>query len=169
MENITIGEILKAQGIKGEVKVRPLTDDVSRYRKLRLVYVEGRPYRLLHCRMDNEFVYLTLEGITDRNQAESLRGKTLQIDRVNAVTVDEDAFFIADIVGCALTDEQGAEMAVITDVLQFGAADVIVARDGAGKELRFPFLNRIVDRIDIEAKRFAVYRDKLQEVCVYDD
>ena len=66
---ITIGVIIKAQGIKGEIKVRPLTDDSSRFFKLKIVYISGIPYRIRDIRIDR-FVYLKLDGVDDRNAAQ---------------------------------------------------------------------------------------------------
>ena len=63
MAFITIGEILKAQGIKGEIKIKPLTDDIERFRKLKMVYIDGVPYKISSKRIDDKFVYL-IDGRT---------------------------------------------------------------------------------------------------------
>ena len=170
MDYITVGEIVKAQGIRGEIKVKPLTNDIARFRKLRVLYVDEKPYKVLGLRLEREFAYVTLQGIEDRNAAECLRGKFLRIDRVNAVDLDDDEYFIADLLGCAVVTEAGEVLGEITDIAQnAGAADVITARTSEGKELRFPFLNRIVCRVDTVQKKFVVEKKRLNEVCVYDD
>ena len=169
MEYITVGEVLKAQGIAGEIKVRSLSDSAERFAKLRVVYVENKPYKILNLRIDREYVYLRLQGVENRTVAETLRGKFLQIDRVHAVDLKESEYFIADLIGCELIADD-CPLGAITDILQNGGgADVINVRAPSGKELRFPFLNRIVKEVDVECKRFVVYRKLLDEVCVYDD
>lgn len=169
MDYITVGEIIKAQGIVGEVKVKPLTDDSGRFEKLRVLYIDGKPLRVLGLRVERNYVYIKLQGVDDRNAAELLRGKFLQIDRVNAVDLDDDEYFIADLIGCDVVAD-GCGLGRITDVFQYGgAADVITARALNGKEFRFPFLKRIVESVDIAGKKFNVKKECLDEVCVYDD
>jgi len=165
---ITIGEILKPKGIKGALKIRPTTDDIQRFRLLERVYIDGTPYPVQSALSEGGFVVLSLGGVSDRNTAELLRGKLLQIDRAAAVLPEDGAYFIADIVGCALTDETGKKLGVITNVESFGAADVITGT-AKGKEFRFPFLNRVVAEIDVAAKRFCVYKKLWEEVVVFDD
>lgn len=170
MDYITVGEIVKAQGISGDVKVKTLTAEPERFHKLRVLYIDGKPYKVLRLRVEREFAYVKLQGVDDRTTAEALRGKFLQIDRINAVDLDEDEYFIADMIGCAVVTPEGRTLGTITDVSQYGgAADVITARKPNGAEFRFPFLNRITKEVDVAGKRFVVYEDKLDEVCVYDD
>ena len=170
MDYITVGEIIKAQGIAGEVKVKPLTACAERFGKLRVLYIDGKPYKMLGLRIDRGYVFLKLQGVDDRNAAEMLRGKFWSIDRVNAVELDDGEYFITDLIGCAVVDENGKELGKITDVLQNGGAvDVICAVSSLGKEFRFPFLNRIVSGVNIAEKKFAVIEKLLNEVCVYDD
>lgn len=170
MDYITVGEIVKAQGIRGELKVRPLTADPERFNKLRVLYVDEKPFRILGLRVERDYVYIRLQGVDDRNAAELLRGRFVQIDRINAVDLEENEYFIADLIGCALADEDGNVLGEIVDVAQnAGAADVISVRCPNGKEMRFPFLNRVVQSVQIETKRFIVIKKRLDEVCVYDD
>ena len=168
MDNITVGEILKPKGIKGAVKVRPLTDDMHRFDCLKLVYIDGKSYPIEAVSYECGFLILSLSNVSDRNAAELLRGKTIQIDRVHAVDPGLDRYFVSDIVNCMLLDEFGKTLGVILDVESFGAADVITG-EGGGKIFRFPFLNRIVQQIDVKTKRFCVYRKLWKEVAVFDD
>ncbi len=167
MDYLTVGEIIKAQGVRGELKVRSLTDDSLRFKKLKIVYIDNRPYKISSVRVADGFVFLCFENCSDRDQALSLVGKELKIDRVNAVELEDGRYFIADLLGCSVTDEDGAVLGVIKDVSGYGAADVITAENN-GKEFRFPFLKRLVVCVDVEKKIFKVYKDKLSEVCVYD-
>ena len=100
---LLLGEIVRPQGIRGEVKVKHYTDDPYRFEDLETVYLkrgnEYQPIGVLDARVQKDDVYLTLEGIEDRNEAEKLRGVQLWVDRENAVELDEDQVFIADILG----------------------------------------------------------------------
>ncbi len=170
MEYITVGEVLKAQGIAGEIKVKPLTASVERFKKLRVLYIDGKPFKIMGLRLDREHAFLKLQGVDNRNAAELLRGKFLQIDRVNAIELDEGEYFVVDLIGCSVTDESGAVLGIITDIFQNGGAvDIINAKGSDGKEFRFPFLNRLVASVDVAEKKFTVKKELLDEVCVYDD
>ncbi len=165
---ITIGQIVRAAGIRGEVKVKPLTDDPNRFRQLRTVYIGGRPYRIEALRLDGDFVYLRFSGISDRNTAETLKDEFIEIDRVNSVALEEGSYFIADIIGCNLYMSDGESFGKVTEVNQYGAADVFTAFDGV-KTVRFPFLKKMIVKVDVENSVIIVDKKTFDEVSVYDD
>lgn len=168
MDFMEVGEVLKPQGIKGELKLKPLTDNPMRFRRLRVVYFDGVPYRILSCRVDG-FVYLKLEGIDNRNAAETFVGKYAEIDKIHAVSLDEGSYFIADLIGCTIKDEYGVVIGEITDVSNYGAADVFTAVAQDNKIFRFPFLKRVVTEVDVCKKDLIVSRSEFEAVCVYED
>ena len=94
---LVIGEIVKPQGVRGEVKLRPITCDVERFNGLAQAYFRrGEDFIPVHIRASRraqEAVFLTLEGVEDRDAAEKLRGELLYIDRAHAVELDEDTNF----------------------------------------------------------------------------
>lgn len=167
-EFIEIGEIVRAHGINGELKIKKITADPDRYRRLKVVYIDGNPYKISQMRDAGEFVYLRFSGITDRNAAESFKGKYVSVDRVNAIDLDDDEYFIADLIGCKLITQDGEELGKIKEILSFGAADVIEAESDKGV-LRFPFLKKIIAAIDIDSKIFTVKREEWEQVVVYED
>ena len=166
-ENIVIGRVIKAVGIKGEIKITPITDDMLRYKKLKTVYISGIPYQILSCRFDKAFVFLKLSGISTRDDAEKIVGDYVEIDRVNAL-VPENAYLIADIEGCTMYLSDGEMVGVITDVAQYGAADVFTI-EGNGKVCRCPFLNKVIVKIDVESKIVVADKKEFTAVCVYED
>lgn len=168
MDKITVGQIIKAFGIKGEVKVKPLTDDVTRFKKLRLVYIGETPYKIISCRIAEGYVYLSFIGVSDRNTSETLVGKMLEIDRINAVELEEGRYFIADMLSCKVILSDGNYVGTITDVAQYGAADVITIKD-ADKVCRFPFIKKLNSSFDIENKIMRVDAKVFLEVCVYEN
>ena len=167
-EYITIGQIVRAAGIRGEVKVKPLTDDPNRFKQLKTVYIESKPYRIEALRFDTDFVYLRFGGVTDRNAAETLKYKYIEIDRVNSVPLEEGRYFIDDIINCKLFTSDGAPLGKVTEVNQYGAADVFTATDGL-KIIRFPFLKKMIVKIDVDNGIIIVDKKIFDEVSVYDD
>ena len=166
--NIVIGQIVRAVGIRGEIKVKPLTDDMLRYKKLKIVYVNGIPYQISSCRFDKAFVFLKLSGIDTRDQAESLTDDYLEIDRINSVDLSVDSYFIVDIVGCKFYLTDGTEIGTVTDVAQYGAADVFTIEKGKAI-CRCPFLKKLISRIDTESKIIVADKKVFGEVSVYED
>ena len=167
-EYITIGQIVRAAGIRGEVKVKPLTDDPNRFKQLKTVYVESKPYRIEALRFDTDFVYLRFAGVSDRNAAETLKDKYIEIDRVNSVPLEEGSYFIADVIGCKLYTSDGTAVGAVTEVNQYGAADVFTASNGF-KTVRFPFLKKMIVKVDVENGVIIVDKKIFDEVSVYDD
>lgn len=165
---ITIGQIVRAVGIRGELKVKPLTDDPERYNKLKVVYVNGSPRRITSVRSDGGFVYVKLFGVDDRNGAEALKDAFIEIDRVNAVELNEGEYFIADVIGCKVYTDDGKEIGKVDDVSQYGAADVYTVSNG-GAVVRFPFLKKLIVKVDIEASVIVLKKDVFDEVSVYED
>lgn len=165
---ITIGQIVRAAGIRGEVKVKPLTDDPNRFKQLKTVYIGEKPYRIEALRLDGDFVYLRFGGVSDRNTAETLKDEFIEIDRVNSVPLAEGSYFIADVIGCKLYTSDGKTVGKVTEVNQYGAADVFTAFDGV-KTVRFPFLKRMIVKVDVENDVIIVDKKTFDEVSVCDD
>ena len=165
LENLKIGIIVKAQGIKGQVKVQPLTDDISRFSKLKETIIDGKTYRVLNAVIGGGMVFLTLSGITDRNTAETFRGKFLYVTRENAVPLEEGRYFIADIIGCDLITDQDQKVGKIIDVTP-NRTDVITVQKLDGKIMRFPFLKDLVINVDILGQTMTVSAKRLAEVSV---
>lgn len=165
-KTIVIGKVLKPQGIKGEVKVLPLTSDPQRFCAVKDVQCGQQTLTVDRCQVRGEYVYLSFCGMEDRNAVESLRNKELSVPREQAVTLPKDAWFIVDLVGCQVVDEAGTFFGEVTDVLQNGGADVYVL-DG-GKCL-FPALKKLLSIVDVDHKRIVVNRKVFDEVVVHED
>ena len=163
-ETIVIGEVTKPQGIRGEVKVRPLLDDAAAFRALRRVCIGGAEYKVLSARADAQAAYLALSGVADRNAAELLRGKEVLAARQDLPALEEGRYYIVDIVGCTVCSEEGEELGVIADVLP-AHTDIYVLRRGE-KEFMFPAADGVVTEVDVEGGRITVSKKRLGEVIV---
>ncbi len=169
---ITIGQITKPQGVRGEVKVKSMTDDPSRFCVLKTVYVAGRLMRISGVRTNRSDVYIKFAGVDDRNAAEELRGKFIEIDRAAAVPLDDGEFFIADLIGSTLVSrwqDRQEEVGTVRSVQSFGAADVFTVKCGSGKEMTFAFVKAINAEYSAESNILYVDGVRLREVAVYDE
>ena len=167
---LAIGQVLKPHGVRGEVKVKPLTDDPRRFFALERVFLrdsEGYAPHGAHCiRVHDGFAYLRFDGAEDRAAAETLRGQLLYVDRAHAVELPEDTEFICDLIGCVAFDTRGERVGALTDVLQPGAHDVYVF-DTPDGELLVPALKRVILEVDVAARRMLIDSRTLAEVAVY--
>ena len=170
---IQIGEIVRPQGIRGEVKLRAMCSDAAYYAKLESVYLrEGDSYaprRVLRGRCQGGFAVLLLEGVEDRNAAEALRGRGVYVDRAHAMELGEDENLICDLIGLRAEDTQGKPIGTLRDVLRPNAVCDVYVFDTPRGEMMIPALKRVVARVEVEAGRIVLDENVLPEVAVWQD
>lgn len=162
MENLLqVGAITSTHGIRGEVKVFPTTDDVNRFKKLKEVVLDtGKEQITLQIqgvKFFKQFVILKFKGIDNINDIEKYKGKSLFVTRENAVKLEKDEYFIADILGSTVEDEDGNILGILKDVIVTGANDVYVVENEEGKELLFPAIKECVLNVDLEQSKITVH------------
>ena len=169
---LLIGEITKPQGVKGELKARPITCAPERFHGLEEVFLrENGAYvrRGIRVRsVASDAVFLRMDGVESREDAEKMRGVGLYIDREHAVELGEDENFLVDLIGCEAVDGDGVVYGEITDVLQPGGNDVYVVAGRRG-EILIPALKSVVLGVDVERKRMTLDAKRLREVAVFPD
>ena len=165
LDYISVGYVLKPQGIKGEIKVEPLTDYIERFDELDILYIKEddkyTPTRILSRKYSPNHVFLLLEGYYDRNQAEKLRGQYLWIARDQVRELPEDTFLIADIIGCAVYTKEGQYLGSVDDVIETGSNDVYVTKGPLGDVL-IPGLKKVILDVDIKNKKIIVSAQELE-------
>ena len=165
---LKIGLIVKPQGIRGELKVQPLTEDINRYKNLKEVIIDGKTYRVLNAVIGGGVVFIALSGITDRNTAETFRGKFLHVTRENALPLEEGRYFIVDIIGCTIKTDAGKFVGEVLDVTS-ARTDIFTVKCEGGKIMRFPFLKELIVSVDVDAKLIILKGERLKEVSCYED
>lgn len=159
LEYLSIGQIVNTHGVKGEIKVYPLTDDITRFEKLKDVYIEAKgemkKYSVANVKYQNNTVLMKLDGIDTMNDAEKLRELYLKVGRWDAVPLPKDTFFICDIIESEVYDVNIGLIGKLTDVLQTGSNDVYVVKQDK-KEILIPALKAVVKEIDLKNKKITV-------------
>jgi 16S rRNA processing protein RimM len=159
---LIIGEITGTHGVRGDISVFPLTDDVTRFQKLKeciLTDKAGKIIREVNCtgvKFAKNRPILRLKEISDMDAAALLKGKNLCVTRQNAVALPENAYFICDIVGCVVFDVNNTRLGEITDVITTGANDVYVVKRNEKKDLLLPAIKAVVKSVDTGAKVIVV-------------
>lgn len=168
---LSVGYVTKPQGIKGEVKVKPLTDDMFRFDELDKVFIKQQdryvPVKVQKRKYVKDWVILKLEGFEDRNQAETLRGEHLWISREQARPLPEDTYYIADIMGCRVETRAGRFLGYVTGVLHTGSNDVYVVKDK--EEVLIPALKKVVVDVDVESGKIVVDHEELEGLLPDED
>lgn len=157
---VAIGKIVKAFGIRGDVVILPMTDNIARFKKLKRVFVGASGTAALEMQIaamqiEQRGVRLRFANAPDRTAAEKLVGSLLFVDEKDAVRLPKGTFFVHHIVGLNVIDEDGEPIGVVKDVLKYPANDVYVV-ESKGKELLLPAVKEFVKKIDIEAKTMRV-------------
>lgn len=151
---ITVGQIINTHGLKGELKVYPLTDDINRFKELKSVYVEGVLKNVTGCKLQSKKVILKIEGIDSIEKALEYKGKYLEVSREDAVKLEEGRYFIVDIVGCRVIDEEGVFYGKISEVIHTHCNDVYWIK--GDNELLIPAIEDVVLKVDVEKQEIII-------------
>jgi 16S rRNA processing protein RimM len=159
-KTIRIGKILAPWGVKGQVKVEPLTDNIRRYDNLKSALIKYKD-ELVCMKIEsvlylkNAYVVVKFEGIDSPKEAENLRNEYINIFRKDAIKLPTGHYFICDIIGLDVYDEKQEYIGTITDVLQTGANDVYVVKR-SDKEFLLPAIKDVILNIDIDNNQMIV-------------
>jgi 16S rRNA processing protein RimM len=151
---ITIGKIVNTHGIKGELKIYPLTDNLERFKQLHKVYIEEKETNVLNCKLQSKRVILKIEGIDTIEDAETYKEKYIQVEREHAVELTKDSYFISDIIGCDVFDDEDNYYGKVSEVIHTPNNDVYWIKEK--KEILIPALENIVLNIDIEKSKIII-------------
>ncbi len=153
-EILQVGIITSTHGIRGEVKVFPTTDDVRRFKRLKEVILDtGKEKKTLEIesvKFFKQFAILKFKGLDDINEVERFRQKSLYVTRKNAVRLNRDEYFIADLIGLSVLDEEGKILGTVKDVMETGANDVYIIDMTDGRELLLPAIKQCILQVDVE-------------------
>ena len=155
-----VGVIANTHGIRGEVKVYPTTDDVTRYKKLKEVLLDtGKEYKTLEIastRFFKNLVIVKFKGIDNINDIEQYKGHDLYVTRENAIPLEEGEYYLADIIDAKVVTEEGEDFGILKDVLETGANLVYVV-EHEGKEVPLPVIPECVKNVDASAGIVTVH------------
>jgi 16S rRNA processing protein RimM len=149
---VLVGEIVGTFGIRGQVKVLPLTDFPERFQRTKTVYVgdEHTPMTVSGAQQHKNVIVLSLDAIDTADAAEKLRGKAVSVPESELTPLPPDQFYLHDVVGLRVEHVNGQPLGVITDVITSGGNDIFVVRDQVtGRETLLPVVKAFVKEIDI--------------------
>jgi 16S rRNA processing protein RimM len=165
-KTLNVAQVLKPQGIRGEVKVKVLCDSAEDLLSFPRVFIGGTEYKVLNVRPQGDCAYLTLKGVADRNAAELLRGKDILVLREDAPALPENRFYIVDVIGCEVFTESGERLGTICEITP--ARTDIYTIDTGARQVPFAAIDGVILSVDTENKKIVVDGKKFAEVALLD-
>ena len=162
---LLMGRLGRAHGVRGDVRVFPVTDDPARFEAVEHLYVgpsasEARPYRVDDVRYQfpkgQVVVLVALEGIDGRDEAEALTNLNVYADAGELPALAEDEIYVHDLVGLAVEDEAGASIGRVRDILEGAGQDLLVVARAGRPDVLVPDVPDIVLSVDVAAGRMVV-------------
>ena len=159
-EFFQVGIYTNTHGIRGEIKVFPTTDDPRRFRKMKHVILRtekgDRDLEIESVRFAKQLILMKFRGIDSINDIERFKGSGLYVPREEAIPLKKGEHYIADMIGLAVTTDEGEDLGTLTEVIRTGANDVYVAEKD-GRELLIPAIRDCILEVDVEGGRMVVH------------
>jgi 16S rRNA processing protein RimM len=161
-ERIAIGVIRKAHGVRGEASIEPWTDSPERFDGLSSVTLvspdekQTREAAIESVRAHGERALVKFAGVETPEAVQLLQNWTVEIPESEARALDEDEYFLHDLVGLTLVDGNGATRGVVTDVYEGGGGLLLNIERADGRTFELPFAAELCTEIDLAAKKMVV-------------
>lgn len=168
---VITGKIVSAHGIKGEVKVKPMTDNPRRFRRGNSFYIEGEDgtFLLTSARETaTDVLIVKFKGVDDRNYAEKLRGSLLEVDAEDVPPLPEGEYYHFQLYEMEVFEEDGTRLGILSAFVESGANDVYQIDCENGDRLLIPAIDPVIRSVDVENKKMIVrLLPGLREACLY--
>lgn len=152
--HMVIGVVGKPHGIRGEVKIVPLTDDIRRFRRLTYVIIRDIEYKVEFVKLQADRAILKLAGLETAEALLPFKDEAVMVRREDAVKKKEDEYFIDELRGMQVRDTEGTDLGTVYDVIQTGANDVYWIQEP--NQLLIPAMKTIVVSVDLEADLITI-------------
>lgn len=158
---LEIGQIVNTFGIKGMVKVKPFTDNIKRFDKLKKVYIENKngrkEYEIEELKYHKEMVLIKFKGIETPEDANLLRESYLMVNRADEEPLEEGTYYIVDMIGLEVETEEGEKLGNLVDIFNTGSNDIYVVKNELGKQILLPAIKDVIKKIDMEKRKMTVH------------
>jgi 16S rRNA processing protein RimM len=150
-----VGYIRGPHGLRGELKVDPLTSQAERFAPGSSIRAGERTYTVHSAQMHQQTLLLSLRGVTSRTRAEAMRGLLLEVPEADLPPLSEGEYYRYQLIGIKVFDAAGEPLGRIEDIIETGANDVYAVRNAEG-ELLIPAIDSVVRAVDLPAGRLVV-------------
>ena len=159
-EYFEIGQIVNTNGLKGVLKIKPFTDDITEFETFKKIYIQKNKelieFKIEKVRYAKNMVFLKLEGINNINEAEEYRNSYIKVNRNALPDLPENTYYIVDLLDCNVVTVEGENLGQVKDVFNTGSNDIYDVKDENGKQILIPAIKEVVKKIDITNKTITV-------------
>lgn len=155
MELIKIAKIVSAHGLNGEVKIFPYTDDLSKFKEYKKIYLDGEELEILSQKIASKFIVLKLKGFDYIDDVKRLIDTDVFIDKADMPSLDEGDYYIHDLMDMEVYSEADEFIGTVKDVMTTSANHVLVV-DHDGKEALIPFVKAFIKEVNLIKRRIKV-------------
>lgn len=157
MDYTAIGKIINTHGIKGELKILPLTEDISRFDSLEEVYIgeDKLKVKTIGVKYNKDIPIVKFNEFDNINQVLKYKEEYLYVSDDNLIELREDSYFIFDLIGCKVEDMEGSHIGFVEDVIENPGNDVYVIKD-KDKEYLVPVIKEFIKEINIDNKLIRI-------------
>lgn len=169
---LSVGEIVKPRGLDGTLKVRVDADSSEIFKEIQSFYLSPdgtKEIKVIKTSCSGSFVYLLLEGIDHIDKAEKMRGERLYVHRSQLPELEENQYYLVDLLDAIVVDEKDQLIGKLVDVKQYAANDVYTIKADTGKEIMIPALKDLILSFDLNDKKLTLLRKRFDEVAVFED
>ena len=153
---VAVGRINATWGLRGHVKVTPLTSNPQRIQPGAVLLVRGEPREVLDVRYPKGFPCVVFEGYEDATAANALRGTLIEIEDADLPDLEQGEYYVHDLVGLDVVTTEGARLGRLAEVLRTGANDVYIVRRKGERDLLLPAIGDVIAEVDLEGGRMVV-------------
>ena len=158
---LEIGQIVNTFGIKGMVKIKPFTDDINRFDRLKKIYISNKngkkEYQIQEVKYHKNMVLMKLEGVDTPEQADLLRQSYLLVDRADEEPLEEGVYYIVDLLGLEVYTDDNKLLGKVEDIFNTGSNDIYVVKDEMGKQILLPGIPDVLKNVDLEKGKITVH------------
>ena len=156
-KEIIIGKIVAPHGVRGDIRILPLTEKPDLFLELEYLLLEGgKKLTVKNARFQKRMILVTTKEVTSMNEAELLRDKNIYIKAEDLPELEEDEFYVADLVGIPVYDLEGKQIGTFKDSLSTGSNDVYIIAVPGAKDILVPALKEYFKEINLAEKRIVV-------------
>ena len=156
-KEIIIGKIVAPHGVRGDIRILPLTEKPDLFLDLEYLLLEGgKKLTVKNARFQKRMILVTTKEVTSMNEAELLRDKNIYIKAEDLPELEEDEFYVADLVGIPVYDLDGKQIGTFKDSLSTGSNDVYIIAVPGAKDILVPALKEYFKEINLAEKRIVV-------------
>lgn len=164
MEKLSIAKVLKPQGLKGELKCLPLAEQSDVFSNLTYVYLNEQKLNVISSVYRLGYVYIRLENVDTIEHADKFRNAVFYVDREQFGTLQENTFFVDELVGCKVFNKNGEFFGDILGVENYGASDILEVKHKWGTYM-VPFISKVFLDVNIAQQKVVIDEDEFKEHC----